>query len=191
MAWRSIVGATVVFLVVFPVVLIAGVLAVPLDYFDRRGVAQNEVDRLKNEWMRKKRMALNLHVHRQELRDIDRLLRKIAPDLPDASDRTFSAVRSAVNAHRLRLDALAAAQAETITEFYAYRVAQVGVTGRYHQVGAFIADVSRLPGSMTFESFVIQRSTQPGLVAMKGVLRAHRDLSDEEVAAMLKARAKR
>lgn len=186
MSWRQLVGAIVVFFVV----LIA--LAFVSEHLrsDRVDAAYSEVEALKSEYLRKKAMALHLDAYREQRRELDRMLGATLVRLPDKSDRTFAGVRSAAKARGLRLDVLAAGKADWRRDFHAQTPARIVVTGRYHQVGAFIADVGRLPASMRIEPFVIERSPQPGMVTLKGVLLAYRYLSDEEVGAQRKAAAK-
>jgi type IV pilus assembly protein PilO len=82
----------------------------------------------------------------------------------------------------LRVEVLVTANRDWLREFTVETPARLVVTGRYHQVGAFLADLGRQPRSMRVNNFVIERSSQPGMVTMKGVVSIHRYLTDEEAA---------
>jgi len=179
MTWRQLIGAIVVFVLVFVALTWA---TLPLRS-DRREAAREKVEDLKFEYAFKKMRAMDLEVYREQMREAERLHDALRVQLPDKADRTFVGVRSAAKARGLRLDVLAAAKDDWRREFYVQAPARIVVTGRYHQVGAFLADVGRLPSSTRIEPFVIERSSQPGMVTLKGVVLAYGHVSNEELAA--------
>jgi type IV pilus assembly protein PilO len=183
MSWRRLLAALAIF-VGLEIVVFAVFLNRQLDELD---AATAEVETLKSDYVSKKRMAANLDLHREQMRQADRLLGLTRVELPDKPEKTFAGVRAAAKAHGLRLDVLASGEYERQREFYAETSARVVVTGRFHQVGAFISDVHHLPASVRFGTFVIERAPQRGMVTLKGTVRAFRYLTDEEVAAGRKA----
>ena len=182
MTWRRFITAIVVFFVVaIPLARLSG-------HFrsDGTDAADLEVQALQREYLRKKAMVPHLDVYRKQLSEMDRMFGAMLAQLPDRfyDDGDVSA---AAKARGLRVDVLAVSKGEWRQEYYAQTPARIVVTGRYHQVGAFLADVGRLRAGMRIEPFVIERSQQPGMVTLKGVLFANRYRNEEEVAAQRKA----
>lgn len=183
MTWRRLVAATGIFIAV-EIAAVALFLGPKLDELD---AVRADTEKLKEDYVSKKRMAVNLDVHREQMRLMDGMLRETLFDLPDESERVFAGVRSAAIARGLRVDVLAPGQQEWRREFYAETAARVVVTGHFHRVAAFVSDVAHLPASVRMDTFVIERAPQPGQVTLDGVVRAYRYLSPEEFAAMRKA----
>jgi type IV pilus assembly protein PilO len=186
MTWRRLVAALGVFLVL-EAAAFALVWGPELEELDALTV---EVRTMRSEYVDKYDMAVNLAEYRKQLRELDRMFGELLVELPDRADRSFAGVRSAAAARGLRLDVLAPARSDWFRDFYVETGARIVVTGRYHQVGAFLADVGRLPASTMLETFVIERAAQPGMVTMRGVVSSYRYSTDEEMAAR-RAAAKR
>jgi type IV pilus assembly protein PilO len=71
---------------------------------------------------------------------------------------------------------------EIVTEFYAETPISVKVTGGYHDIAAFVSDVSKLSRIVTMQNIALV-PTKEGSLNMDAVVRTYRYLDEEEVAA--------
>jgi type IV pilus assembly protein PilO len=70
--------------------------------------------------------------------------------------------------------------AETVSEFYAETPIQVKVTGNYHDIAAFVSDVSKLSRIVTLQDISMEPG-KDGVMNMDAVVRTYRYLDDEEI----------
>ena len=138
------------------VVLLAILAAVPVaGYFlDWQGQLEtidggrSEEQRLKDSYVAKKRQAVNLDLHKQQLREIDTQFGALLRQLPNKSqmDALLVDINQAGLGRGLQFDLFKPAGRETQKEFYAELPIEVKVVGNYHDMGAFAADVGQGTG---------------------------------------------
>src|SRR5438105_9639133 len=95
--------------------------------------------KLKEEYLNKKKLAVNLDLHRQQLREIDTQFGTLLRQLPNRSqmDALLVDINQAGLGRGLQFDLFRPAPAEITREFYAERPITVKVVGSYHDMGAF------------------------------------------------------
>jgi type IV pilus assembly protein PilO len=77
-----------------------------------------------------------------------------------------------------------------VKEYYAELPIAVRVNGRYHDIGAFVADIAKLPRIVTLSNLNIQPLPQrEGVLAMDATAKTFRYLDADEVAAQRLAAA--
>jgi type IV pilus assembly protein PilO len=150
---------------------------------------QGEETRLKDQYLGKKKQAINLDLHRQQLREIDTQFGALLRQLPNRSqmDALLVDINQAGLGRGLQFELFRPAPAEITRDFYAERPISVRVTGSYHDIGAFASDVGQLPRIVTLNDVAIS-AAKDGLV-MDVTARTFRYLDDEEVAAQRKSAA--
>jgi type IV pilus assembly protein PilO len=67
-----------------------------------------------------------------------------------------------------------------MSEFYAETPIHVKVTGGYHDIAAFVSDVSKLSRIVTLQDISMEPA-KDGVMNMDAVVRTYRYLDDEEV----------
>jgi type IV pilus assembly protein PilO len=80
-----------------------------------------------------------------------------------------------------------------VKEYYAELPISIRVTGRYHDIGAFAADVANLSRIVTLHNMVITGAggkDAAGLLGMDATARTYRYLDPNEVTAQRQAAAK-
>ena len=149
---------------------------------------QNKETKLKEEYLAKKKVAINLDLHRQQLREIDTQFGALLRQLPNRSqmDALLVDINQAGLGRGLQFDLFRPAPAELTREFYAERPISVKVVGNYHDMGAFASDVGQLPRIVTLNDVTIQAGKDNQLT-MDVTARTFRYLDDEEIAAQRKA----
>ena len=181
------------------VVLIAILVAVPVaGYFADTASQRDELEdlqgkekKLKDEYLGKKKQAINLDLHRQQLREIDTQFGALLRQLPNRSqmDALLVDINQAGLGRGLQFELFKPAPGEITREFYAERPISVKVTGNYHDMGAFASDVGQLPRIVTLNDVIIMAGKDNQL-SMDVTARTFRYLDEDEIAAQRKATRK-
>jgi type IV pilus assembly protein PilO len=180
------------------VVLLAILILIPVAGFflDTQGqLEQLEAGRaqekkLKDDYLNKKRLAVNLDLYKQQLREIDTQFGALLKQLPNKSqmDALLVDINQAGLGRGLQFELFKPAASETSREFYNELPIQVKVTGTYHDMGAFASDVGQLSRIVTLNE-VSMDAGKDGTLVMDTVARTFRYLDEEEVAASRKQKA--
>ena len=151
---------------------------------------QKEV-KLKEEYVNKKKQAINLDLHRQQLREIDTQFGALLKQLPNKSqmDALLVDINQAGLGRGLQFELFKPAGAEQRREFYAELPIDVRVTGTYHDMGAFASDVGQLSRIVTLKDVQIV-AAKDGNLTMDAIARTFRYLDDDEIAEQRKASKK-
>ena len=179
-------------------VLLAVLIGVPVAGFllDTRGQIE-ELDRgrvqeeqNKQQYLTKKKLAVNLDLHRQQLKEIDTQFGALLRQLPDKSqmDALLVDINQAGLGRGLQFELFKPAPRETTRDFYAELPIQVKVVGTYHDMGAFASDVGQLSRIVTLNDVKIA-AAKDGTLAMEATARTFRYLDEAEIAAQRKANA--
>jgi type IV pilus assembly protein PilO len=153
-----------------------------------RGAA--EETKLKIDYLDKKKQAVNLDLHRQQLREIDTQFGALLRQLPNKSqmDALLVDINQAGLGRGLQFDLFRPAPSENQREFYAELPITVKVVGTYHDMGAFASDVGQLSRIVTLNDVAIQTG-KDGILTMDATARTFRYLDDEEISAQRKAQS--
>jgi type IV pilus assembly protein PilO len=177
-------------------VMIAIVVALPVaGYFllwqgqleELEAGKQQEVKH-KEDYLNKKKQAINLDLHKQQLREIDTQFGALLKQLPNKSqmDALLVDINQAGLGRGLQFELFKPAAQEIVRDFYAELPITVKVIGVYHDMGAFASDVGQLSRIVTLNDVVIETG-RDGTLAMDVTARTFRYLDDNEVAAQRKA----
>jgi type IV pilus assembly protein PilO len=152
---------------------------------------QQKETKLKEEYVGKKKQAINLDLHRQQLREIDTQFGALLKQLPNKSqmDALLVDINQAGLGRGLQFELFKPAAAEQRREFYAELPIDVKVTGTYHDMGAFASDVGQLSRIVTLKDVNIVAG-RDGNLTMDAIARTFRYLDDDEVAEQRKAAKK-
>ena len=153
-----------------------------------KGLQQEET--LKKDYLAKKTQAVNLDLHKQQLREIDTQFGALLKQLPNKSqmDALLVDINQAGLSRGLQFELFKPAASEAVREFYSELPIQVKVVGTYHDMGAFAADVGQLPRIVTLNNVSIDAG-KDGNLTMDVTARTFRYLDEDEVAAQRKAAA--
>ncbi len=182
------------------VVLLAILIGVPVGGFfafnqaqiEELELGQKKEEGLKKDYVDKKKQAVNLELHRQQLREINVQFGALLKQLPNKSE--MEALLVDINQAGLRrglqFELFKPAAAEIRRDFYAELPIDVKVTGSYHDMGAFASEVGQLSRIVTLNNVAIVAS-KDGNLTMDAVARTFRYLDDAEVQQQRKAAAKK
>jgi type IV pilus assembly protein PilO len=146
-----------------------------------QGIAQEA--KLKDDYVNKKKQAINLDLHKQQLREIDSSFGALLKQLPNKAqmDGLLVDINQAGLGRGLQFDLFKPAPSESVKEFYAELPITIKVTGSYHDIGAFASDVGQLPRIVTLNDVSISAGKDGNLI-VDATARTFRYLDEEEVA---------
>ncbi len=158
-------------------------------WFDWRGgmetldAAKQKETELRGVFATKKNQAINLEAYIKQLADIEQAFGALLKQLPNKQemDALITDVNQAGLGRGLQFD-LFKPDAETVSEFYAETPIRVKVTGGYHDVAAFVSDVSKLSRIVTLQDIAMEPA-KDGVLNMDAIVKTYRYLDDEEVIA--------
>ena len=146
--------------------------------------------KLKEQYLTKKKTAVNLDLHRQQLREIDTQFGALLRQLPNRSqmDALLVDINQAGLGRGLQFELFKPSAGEITREFYAERPITIKVVGTYHDMGGFAGDVGQLSRIVTLNDVTITAG-KDGILTMDATARTFRYLDDEELASQRKSAA--
>jgi len=180
-AWPLIPKITVLF-GILSVLLLAGWWFFWSDQIAELETKQHEEETLKQQYLEKKRQAVNLDLYTQQLAEIDRSFGALLKQLPNKSEieALLIEVNQAGLGRGLQFE-LFRPGAEQIKDFYAELPIAVKINGSYHDFGAFAADIAKLPRIVTLNNIAIAPA-KDGVLSLDATTKTFRYLDEEEVA---------
>ena len=188
--WHSLVKLLVL-LAILAAIPVGGYFVDTASQAEELEKMQGEENKLKEQYLDKKKQAVNLDLHRQQLREIDTQFGALLRQLPNRSqmDALLVDINQAGLGRGLQFELFRPSPAEITREFYAERPIAVRVVGTYHDMGAFASDVGQLSRIVTLNDVVIG-AAKDNLLTMDVTARTFRYLDDDELAAQRKAASK-
>ena len=181
-SWHLIPKATVL-VGLFLFILVAGWWFVWNDQLAEIETKEREEASLKQQYVEKKRQAVNLDLYTQQLADIDRSFGALLKQLPNKSEieALLIEVNQAGLGRGLQFELFRPAQ-ELIKDFYAELPIAVKINGTYHDFGAFAADIAKLPRIVTLNNLSITPIKDGRGLSLDATTKTFRYLDDEEIA---------
>jgi type IV pilus assembly protein PilO len=179
----------VVLVGLFVVAITAGWWFVWQDQLDSLENKRNEEVKLKEEFLSKKRQAVNLDLHLQQLNEMDRSFGALLKQLPNKAEveSLLVEINQAGMGRGLQFELFKPGQ-EVVKDFYAELPITVKLTGSYHDFGAFAGDIGRLSRIVTLNNIAIStQSAKEGGLVLDAVTKTFRYLDEEEIARQKKA----
>ena len=179
----------IVILIAIPVVGYFGLWQGQIEELER---GQGQEVTLKKEYLDKKTQAINLDLHKQQLREIDTQFGALLKQLPNKAqmDALLVDINQAGLSRGLQFELFKPAGAESAKEFYAELPITLKLIGSYHDMGGFAADVGQLPRIVTLNNVSIE-ANKDGNLTMDVTARTFRYLDENEIASQRKAAAKK
>lgn len=172
----------IILFALFVAILVAGWWFVWADQITDLEKRQHEEETLKQQFLEKKRQAINLELYTQQLAEIDRSFGALLKQLPNKSEieALLIEVNQAGLGRGLQFELFRPGQ-EQIKDFYAELPIAVKINGSYHDFGAFAADIAKLPRIVTLNNISIAPLKEGGL-SMDATTKTFRYLDEEELA---------
>ena len=175
------------------------VIAVAIGWFAVLSTATDELEAergreptLKQDYRAKLTQAVNLSELRKQKLQVQEYVTQLEKQLPGKAemDALLSDINQAGLGRGLQFELFRPGNVE-IKDYYAELPIAIRVTGRYHDVGAFTADVANLSRIVTLHNLTIGPATPKdsasGNLAMEATARTYRYLDAAEVAEQRRA----
>lgn len=171
----------------FGVLLAGGYWFLWKDQIESLDQSRQEEQKLRAEYLEKKKQALNLDLYREQVKEIEQAFGALVRQLPNKSemDALLTDINQAGLGRGLEFD-LFKPSPETMRDFYAELPITVRITGSYHDLGRFASDVAQLPRIVTLNNLAISQ-TKDGALTLDAIAMTYRYLDEEEIAKAKKA----
>jgi type IV pilus assembly protein PilO len=160
---------------------------------DELQVERDREPSLKSDYRSKLAQAVNLTELRKQKLQVEEYVTQLEKQLPGKAemDALLSDINQAGIGRGLQFELFRPGQVE-VKEYYAELPITIRVTGRYHDLGSFAADVANLSRIVTLHNLNIAPVARDasGNLAMDATARTYRYLDTSEVDAQRKAAAK-
>jgi type IV pilus assembly protein PilO len=145
----------------------------------------NEV-KLRDEYKQKLAKATNLEALKKQREQVQQYVTQLEKQLPSKAemDALLSDINQAGLGRSLQFDLFRPGQV-LVRDYYAELPIALRVTGRYHDMGAFAADIANLSRIVTLNNLVIV-PVRDGTLAMDAIAKTFRYLDADEISAQRK-----
>lgn len=178
------------FLLVALIVLVALWFVWLSDAADELTREQQQELKLRDEYKDKLTKAVNLEALKKQREQVQQYVTQLEKQLPSKAemDALLSDINQAGIGRSLQFDLFRPGQV-AVRDYYAELPISLRVTGRYHDIGSFAADISNLSRIVTINNMTIVPGKE-GTLSMDAVAKTFRYLDAEEVNAQRKATVK-
>ena len=172
---------------VFFIILFAGWWFICSEQLETLAAHEQEEVKLKEEFVTKKGLALNLNLYKQQLNEIDRSFGSMLRQLPSKAEveSLLVEINQSGMGRGLQFELFKPTQ-EISKDFYAELPINIRLTGTYHDFGAFAADIAKLSRIVTLNNVSISsgqsKDKDSSVLVMETVAKTFRYLDDEELA---------
>ncbi len=175
------------FATMFLVVIIVGGLFDWQGQYDNLQQIRKEEEKLRDTYLVKKRVAINLDIIKKQLIDTQESFGALLKQLPSKSemDALLTDINQAGLGRGLQFD-LFRPSAEVATGVFTEQPISIKVSGSYDDLGNFASDISLLPRIVTLNDISVS-PTAGGNLTMDATAKTYRYLDEAELAAKKKA----
>ncbi|MGA8260725.1 MAG: type 4a pilus biogenesis protein PilO [Arenicellales bacterium] len=156
-----------------------------LDQAERRELA------LKEQFLRKKALAINLSAYQQQMVEMKQrfgvMLRQL-PNKTEVPELLIDITQTGLGRGLQFL--LFQPRNRRVADFYAELPINIRVSGTYHQLGEFVSDVAALPRIVTIDDLVLTPS-KGGKLTMSAVAKTYHYLDEKQIERRQAAKAKK
>lgn len=145
--------------------------------------AQQQEQKLREDYRKKLVQAVNLDALKKQLEQVQQYVSQLEKQLPSKAemDALLSDINQAGLGRSLQFELFRPGQV-TVKEYYAELPITVKVTGRYHDVGLFAADIANLSRIVTLNNLALTPvKDRDGLLTLECTAKTFRYLDPEEI----------
>lgn len=175
------------FVIMFLLVVVLGAFFDWQDQYNSLQQIKQEEEKLRDSFLVKKRVAINLDIIKKQLIDTQQSFGALLKQLPSKSemDALLTDINQAGLGRGLQFD-LFRPGAEVATGVFTEQPISIKVTGNYDDLGNFASDISQLPRIVTLNDISINPSAG-GILSMDATAKTYRYLDENELAAQKRA----
>ena len=170
----------------------AGWFALLSDVHDELEAERNKEPTLKQDYRAKLGQAVNLGELRKQKLQVEEYVTQLEKQLPGKAemDALLSDINRAGLGRGLQFELFRPGRV-VVKDYYAELPIAIRVSGRFHDIGAFAADIANLSRIVTLHNLSVSSTKDPdGVLSMEGTARTYRYLDVSEVDQQRKAKPK-
>lgn len=166
-------------LVVCGIILFAGFWFLIQGELDEYGEAQKKEASLRETYMNKKALAINLPVYREQMEEMEQTFGSLLRQLPNTTEVPDLLVDITQAGLGRGLEfTLFRPEKEQPKDFYAEMPISIQVRGGYHELAQFVSDVAALPRIVTFGDINISSDGKDNKLTMSAKAKTYRYLEE-------------
>ncbi len=176
--WLKITGSGLICIAI----LAAGYWFIIKDQVATLQKAQRQETQLKDTYMKKKALAINLEAYRQQMKEIEETFGVMLKQLPDKTEvpELLIDITQAGLGRGLQFDTFKP-QNVRHKDFYAEMPIDLAVSGTYHQLGEFVSDLAALPRIVTIGDLSLKPIKDTNRLTMAAVTKTYHYLDEEQI----------
>ena len=171
----------------------AGVLALGWYFYwsgqfeEQDSLARQETE-LREAYRGKLAQAINLEALEAQQQQVNRYVERLEKQLPSKAEMAalLSDINQAGVGRGLQFE-LFKPNPELVKDYYAEQPIDIRVSGKYHEIGDFAADMAKMPRIVTLNNLTL-KTDKEGKLALDAVAKTFRYLDQDELEAQAKAR---
>ncbi|MGA9666681.1 MAG: type 4a pilus biogenesis protein PilO [Gallionella sp.] len=177
----------IAFVAMFICVVVAGATLVWQGQWDDLNKSRAEEAQLKEDFLAKKRQAINLDLIKKQLTETQESFGALLKQLPNKSemDALLTDINQAGLGRGLQFELFRPGN-ESVNGSFAVQPITIKVTGNYDDIGKFSSDIAMLPRIVTLNDISIAPLGSAGLLTMEATAKTFRYLDESEMAAQKK-----
>jgi len=154
---------------------------------EQDNLAQQEL-KLRDDYRNKMAQAINLEELEAQQVQVNRYVTRLEKQLPGKAEMAalLSDINQAGVGRGLQFELFKPRQVE-VKDYYAELPIDIKISGGYHDIGDFAADMARMPRIVTLNNLKVD-TQKDGMLVMEAVAKTFRYLDQEELDANAKAR---
>jgi type IV pilus assembly protein PilO len=161
------------------------------DQFQEQETLAAQEQTLRNDYRAKMAQAINLDALEAQQRQVNRYVERLEKQLPSKAEMAalLSDINQAGLGRGLQFELFKPGQ-PVVKDYYAEQPIDIRVTGSYHDIGEFAADMAKMPRIVTLNNLSLG-TAKDGTLSLDAVAKTFRYLDQDELDAQSKARKKK
>ncbi len=154
---------------------------------EQETLAQQEL-KLRDDYKAKLAQAINLEALQAQQQQVNRYVERLEKQLPSKAEMAalLSDINQAGLGRGLQFELFKPGQV-VVKDYYAELPIDIRVSGRYHEIGDFAADMARMPRIVTLNNLSLS-TAKDGTLSLDAIAKTFRYLDQDELDAQAKAR---
>jgi type IV pilus assembly protein PilO len=156
--------------------------------FEEQDALAAQEQTLRNDYRAKMAQAINLDALEAQQQQVNRYVERLEKQLPSKAEMAalLSDINQAGLGRGLQFELFKPGQV-VVKDYYAELPIDIKVTGHYHDIGEFAADMARMPRIVTLNNLALTAG-KDGTLSLDAIAKTFRYLDQDELDAQAKAR---
>jgi len=156
--------------------------------FDEQDMLAAQELKLRDDYKTKMAQAINLDALEAQQQQVNRYVERLEKQLPSKAEMAalLSDINQAGLGRGLQFELFKPGQV-VVKDYYAELPIDIKVTGSYHDIGEFAADMARMPRIVTLNNLALTAG-KDGVLSLDAIAKTFRYLDQDELDAQAKAR---